>query len=98
MAEDGVEEKKEKRVLWPTCPLQGRHGDWAGVRRMRNEEAKRPVCSVSLAPKQISSAEPSGLHILTALKGTNRIFSTVLRGIFTTEFHSIADFRRISLY
>lgn len=29
------EEKKEKQVLWPNCPLQGRHGDWTAAARSR---------------------------------------------------------------
>lgn len=37
-----MEEKKEKRVLWPNCPLQGRHGDWVGVRRMGLREMRKP--------------------------------------------------------
>lgn len=51
MEEDGVEEKKEKRVLWPNCPRQGRHGDWVGVRRMglremRKHNAQSAVCVI----------------------------------------------------
>lgn len=32
--------KKEKQVLWPNCPLQGRHGDWAAGRRKRLREMR----------------------------------------------------------
>lgn len=32
--------KKEKQVLWPNCPLQGRHGDWAAARRKRLGEMR----------------------------------------------------------
>lgn len=66
MEEDGVEEKKEKQVLWPNCPLQGRHGDWVGVRRMglremRKHNAQSAVCH--LLQNKFLFLEPSSLHI-----------------------------------
>lgn len=59
--EDGVEEKKEKGVLWPKCPLQGRNGDWAGVRRMRLREMRKhnvqsAVCVMCSSTNFISGA------------------------------------------
>lgn len=61
LEEDGEEEKKEKWILRPKRPLQGRHGDWVGVRRMglrevRKHNVQSAVCA--FAPKQILFLEP----------------------------------------
>lgn len=73
MEEDGVGEKKEKRILWPNCPLQGRHGDWVGVRRMGLREMRKhniqpAVCD--LVQNKFYFWIPLLFLILTALKGT----------------------------
>lgn len=53
--------KKEKWVLWPHSPLQGRHGDWVGVRRMRLREMREhnvqsAVCVICTKTNFISGA------------------------------------------
>lgn len=57
--------RKEKRVLWPNCPLQGRHGDWVGVRRMgpremRKHNVQSAVCVICSKTNLISGGlQPS---------------------------------------
>lgn len=80
--EDGVGEKKEKQILWPNCPLQGRHGDWVGVRRMglremRKHNVQSAVCVICSKTNFISGALQS-FYSIQLLKERNRNFNMIL--------------------
>lgn len=77
MEEDGVEQKKEKRVLWPNCPFQGRHGDWVGVRRMGLKEMRKHNVQSAFSPELILFLEPS--FSLEPLTDHNTNFNTIFK-------------------
>lgn len=53
--------KKEKQVLWPNCPLQGRHGDWAAARRKRLEMREHNVQSAVRVMRSRTNSIPRAL-------------------------------------